>query len=288
LNVLSLFDGISCGQVALERAGIVGIHYYASEIDREAIQVTTANYPNTIQLGDVCGVRSEDLPKIDLLIGGSPCQGFSVAGYMQGFDDPRSALFFEYARLLRETNPRWFLLENVVIGTTDRQVISDMLGVEPVLIDSALVSSQYRKRLYWTNIPFTMPEDRGITIQDIIYDDTYHVINDPRILPNLKITDKRVSWDLSGSGQSNQEEQARHKHTKMTTVVKMHPLYKNYIWLGDGLYRRCHPVEFERFQTLPDHYTAVIKSDRVRAALIGNGWTVEVIAHILRGIKDVS
>jgi DNA (cytosine-5)-methyltransferase 3A len=168
MNVLSLFDGISCGQVALERAGIKVDKYFACEIKPEAIQVTQHNYPNTLQLGDVTKISSKDLPKIDLLIGGSPCQGFSNAGKMLNFEDPRSKLFFEYVRLLKELKPKYFLLENVRMKQEWQDIISEHLGVYPIRINSRLVSAQLRDRYYWTNIPCTKPKDRRIMLQDIL------------------------------------------------------------------------------------------------------------------------
>lgn len=169
--VLSLFDGMSCGQLALQRAGISYDKYFASEIDKHAIKVTQHNYPNTIQLGDVTQVKGEDLPKIDLLIGGSPCQGFSFAGKQLNFNDPRSKLFFEFVRLLKECKPKYFLLENVKMKKEYQDVITEHLGVEPIEINSNLLSAQNRKRLYWTNIPgVTIPKDKGIMLKDIIHE----------------------------------------------------------------------------------------------------------------------
>ena len=153
MNVLSLFDGMSCGQIALNRAGINYDNYFASEIDKYAIKVTKNNYPDTIHIGNVLDVKSEDLPGIDLLIGGSPCQGFSFAGKQLNFNDPRSKLFFEFVRLLEECKPKYFLLENVKMKKEYQNIITEMLGVEPIEINSNLVSAQNRKRLYWTNIP---------------------------------------------------------------------------------------------------------------------------------------
>lgn len=190
ITVLSLFDGMSCGRIALREAGIKVNKYFASEIDKHAIKQTQHNFPDTVQLGSVTGVRAADLPHIDLLIGGSPCQGFSFAGKQLNFNDPRSVLFFEYVRILREIqeyNPGvLFLLENVRMRRECEQVITEQLGLEPVVINSALVSAQNRVRLYWTNIRtreeanlfdtkvFTdipQPEDRGIFIRDILEDD---------------------------------------------------------------------------------------------------------------------
>ena len=171
LNVLSLFDGMSCGQIALERAGIKVNNYFASEIDKYAIQVAKHNYPNTHHIGDVTKVKASELPKIDLLIGGSPCQGFSFAGKQLNFDDPRSKLFFEFVRLLNECNPKYFLLENVKMKKEYQDVITEHLGVEPIEINSNLLSAQNRKRIYWTNIPgVTIPNDKGILLKDIVHE----------------------------------------------------------------------------------------------------------------------
>ena len=169
MNILSLFDGMSCGRLALDRLGIKVDKYYASEIDKYAIQVSSANYPDIIQIGDVCNVKGEDYPDIDLVLAGSPCQGFSFAGNQLAFDDPRSALFFEFVRILKEVKPKYFLLENVKMKKEFLDVISEQVGVEPILINSALVSAQNRLRYYWTNIPgVEQPEDRGIVLRDIL------------------------------------------------------------------------------------------------------------------------
>lgn len=171
MNVLSLFDGMSCGQLALRKAGIKVDNYYASEIDQYTINVTQANFPDTIQLGDICNIKSSDLPQIDLIIGGSPCQGFSFAGKHLDFNDPRSALFFEYVRILNECKPKYFLLENVKMKQEFKNIITEYLEVEPIEINSALVSAQNRKRLYWTNIPnITQPEDTHTYLTDILED----------------------------------------------------------------------------------------------------------------------
>lgn len=194
MNVLSLFDGMSCGQIALDKLGIKVDNYFASEIDKYAIQVTQKNYPKTIQLGSVVDVKGFDLPKIDLLFGGSPCQSFSFAGKMKGMStkdekeilslehylelknqnfefEGQSYLFWEYVRLLKEVNPKYFLLENVMMKDKWKSVISETLGVEPIMINSNLVSAQDRKRLYWTNIPnISVPEDKGLYLKDVMED----------------------------------------------------------------------------------------------------------------------
>ena len=172
MNVLSLFDGSSCGQVALERCGIKVDNYFASEIDKWAIKITQKNYPNTIQVGDVRFVSARVVPDIDLILAGSPCQGFSFSGKQLAFDDPRSALFFEFTRILEECrryNPDVkFLLENVRMKQEYQDIITDYLGVEPVAINSSLVSAQNRYRLYWCNWDITQPEDKGLTLKDVL------------------------------------------------------------------------------------------------------------------------
>ena len=169
MRVLSLFDGMSCGQIALNKLGYDNITYYASEIDKYAISITQKNFPNTIQVGDVLNLKSEDFTDIDLMLAGSPCQGFSFAGKQLAFDDPRSRLFFEFVRLLKEIKPKYFLLENVRMKKEFLSIISEQVGVEPTLINSALLSAQSRQRYYWTNIPFNKNiEDKGIVLKDIL------------------------------------------------------------------------------------------------------------------------
>ena len=169
MNVLSLFDGMSCGRIALDRLGIKVDNYYASEIDKYAMKVSEANYPDIIQIGDVTKMNYEDLPQIDLIMGGSPCQGFSFAGKQLAFDDPRSALFFCFWRAVKHLKPKYFLLENVRMKKEYLDVISEYMGVEPIMINSALVSAQNRVRYYWTNIPgIEQPEQRGIVLRDIL------------------------------------------------------------------------------------------------------------------------
>tara|TARA_R110000851_G_C13015836_1_gene559717 strand:+ start:89 stop:1144 length:1056 start_codon:yes stop_codon:yes gene_type:complete len=170
LNVLSLFDGMSCGQIALDRLGIPVKNYFASEIDPYAMKIAKKNYPETIHVGDVTKVDSKDLPNIDLLIGGSPCQGFSFAGKQLNFEDERSKLFFEFVRLLKETKPKYFLLENVKMKKESQDIITKYLGVEPVEINSSLVSAQNRRRLYWTNLVVGKVSDTQTVLKDILED----------------------------------------------------------------------------------------------------------------------
>jgi len=180
MKVLSLFDGMSCGRIALDQLGIPVDKYYASEIDKYAMQVSQANYPDIEQVGDICNLDPEDYKDIDLILAGSPCQGFSFAGKQLAFDDPRSALFFEFIRLLKEIKPKYFLLENVRMKKEFLQVISEQVsecypeipfGIEPIFINSSLVSAQSRQRYYWTNIlGIKQPEDKGIVLRDILED----------------------------------------------------------------------------------------------------------------------
>ena len=169
MNVLSLFDGISGARVALERAGFHIDNYFSSEIDKYAIAITDKNYPDTKQLGDITKVKGDDLPEIDLIVGGSPCQGFSMMGGRLQFDDFRSKLFFEYVRLLEECNPRYFLLENVPMEQFSEQIISKSVKAMPIMICSSLLSAQRRRRLYWTNIPNVgQPQDEGIPLKSVL------------------------------------------------------------------------------------------------------------------------
>lgn len=226
MRVLSLFDGMSCARIALERAGINVTRYYASEVDKYAIKVAQANYPDTVQLGDVRDImwpETFELEKINLLVGGSPCQGFSFAGKQLNFDDPRSALFWEYVRLLKECKPRYFLLENVRMNQRSQDVITEALGVQPVPINSSLVSAQNRKRLYWTNIPFKYPLDKEIMMKDILQDPSeispehYHSMKAVEYME--KGNDK---WGQAGSRRADGYEQTPETQKSFTLTANMH------------------------------------------------------------------
>ena len=359
MNVLSLFDGMSCGQQALERAGIKVDKYFASEIDKYAMQVTMANYPNTIQLGSVVNVNGYDLPKIDLLIGGSPCQSFSFAGkrkgmstkdeqeiltlehYLQlkeeGFEfEGQSYLFWEYMRLLNEVKPKYFLLENVMMGEKWEKILSKAIGVKPIFINSSLVSAQNRQRLYWTNIGLEpqglfgdlesiiqQPKDKQMFLKDILEEE---------VSQKYFLSDKLISWLEKHSLKRGSEFKkktgedksccltatAQAKTNLSTDYIITHNLQRRsadrpslkenknaggsgHLSKSDGNtycldigntqaveyksnIRRLTPIECERLQTVKDNYTNFV-SDSQRYKMLGNGWTVDVIVHILNYIK---
>jgi DNA (cytosine-5)-methyltransferase 3A len=353
MNVLSLFDGMSCGQLALERAGIKVTNYFASEIDKYAIQITQKNYPNTVQLGNVLSWHWWELPKIGLLIGGSPCQGFSYAGKGLNFDDPKSKLFFEFLDALETLKPKWFLLENVRMKKEYQEIISNFLGVEPIEINSRLVSAQNRNRLYWTNIPNVIqPEDKEILLKDIVFDDAlfcgrvvgrrideYGVRHDYSDLPAVQRYEIRKD---NKSGTITTVQKDNMVLTKGGYAICMHNLYGGFkenehrVFVdksptlrtpaGGGhipsllisknaiefmkkqivdnkselisffkkvpyrtlkewnCIRKFHPIECERLQTVPDNYTEGVSNSQ-RYKMLGNGWTIDVIAHILRNVK---
>lgn len=283
MNVLSLFDGISCGHVALKKAGIHVDSYFASEIDPDAICVTQHNFPKTKQIGNVRRVYASDLPEIDLLIGGSPCQGFSTAGKHMNFDDPRSGLFWEFVRLLNRKHPKYFLLENVVMKKEWQDVISDALGVKPVMINSALTSAAVRRRLYWTNIPgIEQPKDLGITFGDI------REYGHPK--DSMYYSDKALAWFREYEADSGRKFRIIGDDEKMQTLeASMCKKYSKQRFFGiqdtHGL-RYITPLECERCMNLPDGYTDCI-SNTARYRTLGNGWEVNAVAHIFRCMKPV-
>lgn len=304
MNILSLFDGMSCGQLALQRANVKYDKYFASEIDKHAIAETMANFPDTIQIGDVTKVIGEDLPQIDLLIGGSPCQGFSFSGKQLNFEDPRSKLFFEFVRLLKECKPKYYLLENVVMKKEFEQVITQYLGGrQPIKINSSLVSAQNRERLYWTNIPNIMqPEDRGIKLIDILEDDKMigpsairgRRLNKTSIL-GRRLNDKGKREDYNKEIPIIQYLEVRatnrDKSNCLTTVAKDNVLTTMPIGRHPDAFKNNLPFryytikEYCRLQTVPDDYFKTSSENQIRK-MIGNGWTVDVIAHILKNIKN--
>lgn len=293
MKVLSLFDGMSCGQIALNRVGIAPEKYYAAEIDKYAIKVTQANYPDTVHLGSVEDWREWDIDwaSIDLLIGGSPCQGFSFAGKQLAFDDPRSKLFFVYVDILnhiKSVNPNVkFMLENVKMKKEYLAIITKLLGVEPVFINSALVSAQNRQRYYWCNWNVEQPGDKGIALADILESD--HVDREKSHCldanyfkgGNLKsYFEKNRRQIVFKNPTSGRKVNLREKSKCIRSSGR--GSYDRHEWdsISDCHYRKLSPIECERLQTVPDNYTNHV-SNTQRYKMLGNGWTVDVIAHIL-------
>ncbi len=347
-NVLSTFDGMSCLRIVLDKLRIPITNYFASEIDKYAIQVSKANWNDVQHIGAVTKVKAIDLPRIDLLAGGSPCQGFSFAGKQLNFEDSRSKLFFEFVRLLKEIklkNPNvWFFLENVVMKKEYQAVISEALGVQPILINSALVCAQNRKRLYWTNIPFMgQPEDRGILLKHILetegngfvinrgergergekamcLDANYFkgvdnhgqrtMIQVGNIYPSKGIAGLIYSEEgkspslrattggnnmpkvqqinpskLAAGKQPYMQDRVYHTDHKSIAVTAE---YASRLKVGTSMkdYRKLTPVECERLQGVNDNYTNAV-SDSQRYRMLGNGWQIDTIEHLLEPLKYV-
>ena len=339
ITVLSLFDGMSCWRLALERAWIPVASYYASEIDKYAIKVSESNRSDVIQVGDVREIRVKSDIKakgivrrpdgdtniyvgdtgLDLLIGGSPCQWFSSAGKGLNFSDPRSKLFFEFVRILNEAKPRFFILENVKMKKEWQNIISEHLfGVQPVEIDSALVSAQRRKRLYrvwkrnedwsYSQVAIKQPKDKGILLKDILEQevDPKFYLSDKAI--ELMIKYLKPDYEITGKSNTLTTELAHTIGKNMSPKLVAETgvaLYNRDHWRFRGslhgdksptircqvngnvlcltrdFLRRLTPIECERLQTLPDDYTAGVSNSQ-RYKMLGNGWTVDVIAHIFR------
>ena len=310
INVLSLFDGMSCGQIALEKAGIKVNKYFASEIDKYGMIVSKANYPDTQQLGSVIDLTNEQLlslPKIDLLMGGSPCQGFSMAGtrkgsttkegvevtslkqYLdlkkEGFEfNGQSYLFWEFVRVWKVLKPKYFFLENVRITKKWLPMFNEAMGVDPVLINSKLFSAQSRERFYWTNIPINeLPKENNIVLKDIVqsvndienlfwYDQTF----------TYNGKDKNIEATLHINGHDILKRVCNINSKSATlTCCRGGNLQKKV--LQDGKCRKLTPLEYERLQTVPDNYTNHVSNSQ-RYNMLGNGWTVDVIAHIFKGL----
>lgn len=354
MNILSLFDGMSCGQQALERSGIKVDNYFASEIDKYAIKVTMANYPKTIQLGSVIDVNGYSLPKIDLLIGGSPCQSFSFAGKRKGMStkdsqeiltlehyldlksqeyefEGQSYLFWEYMRILNEVKPKYFLLENVMMGEKWEKILTKAIGVNPIMINSSLISAQNRQRLYWTNIGMRpsglfgdlesfieLPKDKGILLKDVLekeVDNKYfiNVQNNKRLkdlLHNNKVKEGQLLDSYNKAIHTNKSitittnvgtSNCTIVHNMMPRSSKSGKGGTGHLTREDGKtycldtgntnaiecnkrIRRLTPIECERLQTVKDGYTNYV-SDSQRYKMLGNGWTVDVIAHIFNYLK---
>ncbi len=268
MNVLSLFDGISCARVALDRAGIAVNCYLAAEIDKNAIKISEKNYPDIIRVGSVVDLEVEG--QIDLLIGGSPCQDLSIAKKdRKGLNGDRSGLFWEYVRIKNECKPQWFILENVAsMPKADRDIITKEMGVEPVMFNASLVSAQSRKRLFWTNIPFDMPDDKGILLKDIL---------------EAEVGEKFYFNGKIGSSQANRVRDMSGKSVTLSAhgggAGAKTGLYQN----NDRI-RKLTPIECERLQGLPDNYTEGVATTN-RYKCLGNAFNVDVIAHILGRVK---
>ena len=298
MNVLSLFDGISCGQVALDRAGIKIDNYYASEIKKHAIRVTQKHFPNTIQIGDVTKVKYKDgilytengvfkVGKINLLIGGSPCQNFSVARAcmyeIDGLKGDKSKLFYEYLRILKEVNPDYFLLENVKMKKESYEELNSYLGVKGIPINSELVSFQKRPRVYWSNIPnITIPEDKHINFQD--YKDTDH---DYCNQFKVKRTPSREKMWNNGQGRNSTLKSCANvtNSNKVYCLTRKQDRCPNSGLIEfDDFCRYLTRREIELAQTLPIGYTDGLSYNQMQD-VCGDGWTVDVIAHIFSFLK---
>jgi len=280
MNVASLFDGYSTGHIACDRAKLKVDKYYSSEIKKDAIIITQHNYPETIQLGNVMDIDFKKLDNIDLLLGGSPCQDLSQANKNRdGLEGNKSSLFYQFVRALDEIKPKYFLFENVEMPAKDFAIISNALGTKPININSCLVSAQNRNRYYWTNIgdstidlfgqrtcAIPQPRDKHILLQDILTSGYTDMVkarclleSDSRPLRNI---DKMLY---------------RYYEKGFTTLVFEDKYNKRTC-------RYLNQIELERLQTLPEGYTSIIPRDRA-AGCIGDGWTVDVITHILKYLK---
>jgi DNA-cytosine methyltransferase len=290
INVLSLFDGMSCGQIALERAGIKINEYYASEIEKEAIKVTMKNYPNTLQVGSVLDVIASNLPKIDLLIGGSPCQSFSNAGRGSGFNG-KSGLFWEYVRILKEVKPTYFLLENVKMKKEWQDIISEALGVEPIEINSKFFVPQNRPRLYWTNIKFeNIPNTFNHCINDILEEasDEYYLTKKQKSILDLNFKWSENEIIRHKAGKHQQDNIFRYDGIMGCLSASSHGAARHLTktYLQNGEIRRLTENECEKLQGVPINYTDNVSSSK-RYEMLGNGWTVDVIAHIFKQLPTL-
>ena len=311
MNVLSLFDGISCARVALDRAGIAVNCYLAAEIEKNAIKISEKNYPDIIRVGSVVDLEVEG--QIDLLIGGSPCQDLSIAKKdRKGLDGDRSGLFWEYVRIKNECKPQWFILENVAsMPKADKDIITKEMGVDPVMFNASLVSAQCRKRLFWTNIPFDLPEDRGILLKDILEEDVEERFYIKKTM-NLSTHQQTNLREVDEKAHTLCSTMHKGSHANGTTLIKMGHIGNSdnqatRVYDTDGksctlsahgggggaktgLYetndriRKLTPIECERLQGLPDNYTEGVATTN-RYKCLGNAFNVDVIAHILGRVK---
>lgn len=293
MNVLSLFDGMGCGRLALNKVDIKINNYFASEIDPYAIKVSKHNFPDITQLGDIKTHKDWDLPKIDLIMGGSPCQDLSriKAKEGKGLFGEKSKLFFEYVKCIHLYKPEYFFLENVVMNKESNEVITSILGVEPILINSSGYSAQDRPRLYWTNIPVKdIKTNNTLVFGDVMKTnvDEKYFLNDE--FEHFYGTDKRMVGTLNPKYPNG-----KMKYTETTSRV-YNPKFKMACLtavsgggqhkkvLDNGRPRKLTEIEYERLQNVPDNFTSVVSPSQ-RYKMLGNGWTVDVIADILKGLK---
>ena len=292
MKVLSLFDGISCGRLALERAGITVDRYVAYEIEPNAIKVSKANWDDIEHYGDVTVADFSQYKGFDVIIGGFPCQDLSINKKdREGLEGKRSGLFWHLVRAIKEVNPKYFLVENnYKMPKKDQDIITKTLGVEPILIYSGKVSAQSRYRLYWTNIPnVQQPEDLHIYLKDIV---EHSATKEKDLVDITKFNDKIYNncdrpARIGTIGKGGQGERVYSIEGKSVTLKANGGGRgaKSGLYLIDGKVRKPTPIECERLQTLPDNYTACL-SDNERRKVIGNGWTVDVIAHIFSYFPD--
>lgn len=282
MNVLSLFDGMSCGQIALSKLGVKVDNYFASEIEKTSIKVTQTNFPNTIQLGDVCAVNADTLPKIDLLIGGSPCTSFSGAVSNNSGFDGKSKLFFEFLRLLKETKPTYWLLENVEMKKEWEDVITEKVGVQPIHINSSHFSAQSRPRVYWTNIPVDMNlPTNNLVLADVLesnvadkyfYHESFEYVNQDVVEAILHINGHDILKRVNS------------KNAKCQCLTAVCGGNQQKKVIDGNRVRKLTPLEYERLQNIPDNYSCGV-SDSARYKMIGNSWEVNTIVWLLKGIQ---
>lgn len=282
MNVVSYYDGISAGQMALKNIGLPVNKYIASEIDGKSIAVTQRKFPETVQIGDARYASLDYLFDIDLLLGGSPCQDLTFTRKGAGLNGEKSKLFFEFAKAKKRLNPRWFLFENVLMAEDDKNVISENLECRPIEIDSANFSAQSRKRLYWTNIEILPIPSCNLVLNNIISKN-----------PSSALFYKQ-SFDFHGLDKKVCATIHLNTHEKLKRVLnpsfKSHTLtcvsggYQEIKIFQYNLPRKLHPREYERLQGFPDDYT-VGHSNTARYTMLGNSWNVPTVEHILRGIK---
>lgn len=293
MNILSVCDGMSCGRLAADKAGLPINNYFASEIDPYAIKVSNDNFPDNVQLGDLKRYKEWDLPKIDLMIAGTPCQDLTRIKSKdgKGLFGEKSKLFFEYVKALKLYNPEYFLLENVVMNKDSNEIITSILEVEPVQINSSHFSAQDRPRMYWTNIPF----DKELPVNDSIFKDVMENNVDEKYFlsdefENFYGTEKRMVGTLQPkypNGKMKYTETTSRVYNpdfKMACLTAVSGGGQHKKVLDIGRPRKLTEVEYERLQNVPDDYTKSVSPSQ-RYKMLGNGFTVDVIAHILKGLK---